>query len=67
MSQENVEVVRRVIEALDRWDIPAARRDLATDFVFDFSRSMTPEKGVYGRDDVPQFEDFFRDLGIGAL
>ena len=59
MSEENVQVARRVIEALDRWDIPAARRDLATDFVFDFLRSMSREKGVYGRDDVPQFEDFF--------
>ncbi len=59
MSEENVEVARRVIEALDRWDIPAAMKDSTTDFAFDFSRSLSPEQGVYGRDDIPQFaEDF---------
>jgi ketosteroid isomerase-like protein len=62
MSEENVVVARRVIQALDRGDLSGAMKDAAADFVFDFSRSISPEQGVYGRDDLPRLvETFFGD------
>jgi ketosteroid isomerase-like protein len=47
MSQENVEIVRAALDALNREDIDAALKDAAPDFVFDFSRSVGTEGGVY--------------------
>jgi ketosteroid isomerase-like protein len=47
MSETNVELARRVIEALNRGDVPRALEDAAADFTFDFSRSISPERGVY--------------------
>jgi len=57
MSQENVEVARAAVDALDRGDLPGAMKDAATDFIFDFSRSRSPERGVYGREDVSRLRD----------
>ena len=51
MSEENVEIARRVFDALTRDDFPAAMKDTAPDFVFDFSRSRGLDRGVYGRDE----------------
>jgi ketosteroid isomerase-like protein len=51
MSQENLEIARRVFDALNRDDLPAAMEDVAPDFVFDFSRSRGLDGGVYGRDE----------------
>jgi ketosteroid isomerase-like protein len=62
MSQENVEMARHVFDALNREDLPGAMKDTATDFAFDFSRSRSPERGVYGREDIPRLQDAF----IGA-
>jgi ketosteroid isomerase-like protein len=62
MSQENVEITRRVFEALNRGDLPGAMRASATDFVFDFSRSISPERGVYGTEDIPRLVDVFNGL-----
>ena len=62
MSQENVETIRRFIEALNRGDVPNAIKETPADFSFDFSRSVSPERGVYGRDDIPELiETFFGD------
>ena len=58
MSQEHVEIVRRAFDALNRGDLSGAMKDMAADFVFDFSRSMSPERGVYGREDIPRLQDF---------
>ena len=55
MSQENVEIVRAAINALDRGDIDAALKDAASDFVFDFSRSVGLEAGVYKLDQMRTF------------
>jgi ketosteroid isomerase-like protein len=55
MSQENVEIARAVINALDRGDIDAALKDAAPDFVFDFSRSVGLEAGVYKLDQMRTF------------
>jgi ketosteroid isomerase-like protein len=52
MSQENVEIARRVFDALNRDDFPAAMKDAAPDFVFDFSRSRSFDGGEYGRDEL---------------
>ena len=51
MTEANVERVRRVFDALNRDDLPAAMQDGASDFVFDFSRSRGLDGGVYGRDE----------------
>jgi ketosteroid isomerase-like protein len=59
MWQENVEIARHVFDALNRGDLPGALKDTATDFAFDFSRSRSPERGVYGREDIPRFMDAF--------
>src|SRR5262245_57353761 len=47
MSEKNVEIVRRGIEALNRRDLPAARTLWRPDAELDWSRSRGPLKGVY--------------------
>ena len=47
MSQENVEIVRRVFDAVNRGDFDAAMEPAADDFVLDWSNSIGPAKGVY--------------------
>jgi ketosteroid isomerase-like protein len=47
MSQENVEIVRASIDAINRGDVDAAFKDMAPDFEFDFSRSIGFQPGVY--------------------
>ena len=59
MSQENVEIARRAIDAFNRRDWDAALKDLAQDFVLDFSRVDGPLQGVFGRDQVRSFWDEF--------
>ena len=54
-----MEIALRTFEALNRDDLPGAMKDLATDFAFDFSRSISPERGVYGREDIPRFREAF--------
>jgi ketosteroid isomerase-like protein len=54
-----VEIAQRVIDALNRGDIPGAIKDTATDFAFDFSRSRSAERGVYGREDVVRLQEDF--------
>jgi len=51
MSEENVEIARRVFDALTHDDLPAAMKDAAPDFVFDFSRSRGLDRGVYGHEE----------------
>jgi ketosteroid isomerase-like protein len=62
MSQENVEIARRVFDALTRDDVPAAMKDTAPDFVFDFSRSRSFDGGVYRRDEMPVLQENFGGL-----
>ena len=47
MSQENVEIVRRIIESNNRGDIDAALVEAAGDFEMDWSNSISPLKGTY--------------------
>lgn len=62
MSEENVEIVRRAIEAFNRRDLDAALRDLDPDAEVDWSRSRGVEAGVYrGNEAVRVFWRSFLD------
>jgi ketosteroid isomerase-like protein len=52
MSEENVEIVRALIDAFNRGDWDSALRDMAPGFEFDNSRAAAPDRGVYGRDQM---------------
>jgi ketosteroid isomerase-like protein len=60
MSQENVEIVRKAIEAGNRRDLAMARALWRSDAEVDWSRSQGPLKGVYrGREQVENFQNEF--------
>jgi ketosteroid isomerase-like protein len=60
MSEENVEVVHKAIEASNRRDLPMARALWHRDAEIDWSRSRGPLKGVYrGRGEVETFQNEF--------
>jgi ketosteroid isomerase-like protein len=52
MSQENVEIVRAALDAYDRGDLEALRNLAASDCEVDWSRSIGPQRGVYGVDEA---------------
>jgi ketosteroid isomerase-like protein len=52
MSQENVEIVRTAIVALNRRDWDGVLEATSLDFEFDLSRAVGPDSGVYRRDQV---------------
>ena len=47
MSQENIEVVRAVLDAYNRGDLEAAFEHVTDGFELDWSRSLGPLGGVY--------------------
>jgi hypothetical protein len=47
MSQENVEVVKRSVEAFGRGDVDAFLGDLGDDVEIDMSEARGPYRGVY--------------------
>src|SRR6267142_694286 len=56
MSQENVEVVRRSIDAFSRRDLDLAGQDWDAEAVVDWSRSEGVDAGVYrGREAIRAF------------
>ena len=58
MSQKNVEIVRRVINAWNRRDLQTLMAPYRSDAEVDWSRSEGPFKGVYrGHDGVQTFWD----------
>jgi ketosteroid isomerase-like protein len=57
MSQENVEIVRAVIDALNREDWEAALKHMDSDFELDFSRAVGPLRGVFKLDQMRAFWD----------
>jgi ketosteroid isomerase-like protein len=60
MSQENVEVVQRGIEAWNRRHLTTWLAWFAPDAEIDWSRSRAPHKGVYrGRGELEAFWDVF--------
>jgi ketosteroid isomerase-like protein len=54
MSQENVEIVRAAIDAYNRGDMEAALRVAAPNCELDWSRSIGPQRGVYGLDQISE-------------
>ena len=59
MSQENVEIVRAVIDALNGEDLEAALKHVDSDFELDFSRAIGPLRGVFKLDQIRAFLDEF--------
>lgn len=56
MSQENLEIVRRSVEAWNRRDLRALKREYRSDSEIDWSRSRGPFKGVYrGQREIEEF------------
>ena len=56
MSQENVEIVRRALEAFSRGDFDVALQHAAPDATLDWSHSRGPNAGVYvGHDAIRRF------------
>src|SRR3954454_25292713 len=47
MSQDNVKIVRAVIDAFNRGDWDAALKHMDSDFEFDGSRAIGPMSGVF--------------------
>jgi ketosteroid isomerase-like protein len=47
MSQENVEMVRDVIDGFSRGDWESALKDTAPNLELDLSRALGPQRGVY--------------------
>ena len=57
---ENIEVVRRVLDAFSRADVDAVIAASSEDFEFDFSDSRGPQSGVYrGLDEARSFFESF--------
>ena len=60
MSEENVEIVRRAIEAWNRRDLKAVQALWSPDAEVDWSRANGPFRGVYrGQDEVAGFWNEF--------
>jgi ketosteroid isomerase-like protein len=60
MSEENVEIVRKAIEAANRRDLAMARGLWRSDAEVDWSRSQGPLKGIYrGREEIENFLNEF--------
>src|SRR5687768_1643305 len=56
MSQENVELVQRAFEALNRRDVEGFLEATDPNVVQDWSRAIGPQRGIYrGRDEVGLF------------
>jgi ketosteroid isomerase-like protein len=56
MSEENVELVERAFEALNRRDVDAFLESAVPEVVQDWSRAVGPQRGIYrGPDDVARF------------
>jgi uncharacterized protein len=71
MSQENVEIVRRAIEAWTRRDLDSALQDLDPDAGVDWSESFGVQRGVYrGIEEIRRFWgdwlEFFEEIDVRA-
>src|SRR6185312_1301967 len=71
MSQENVEIVRRAIEAWTRRDLERALQDLDPDAEVDWSESFGVQRGVYrGIEEIrrvwEEWLEFFEEIDVRA-
>jgi ketosteroid isomerase-like protein len=57
MSQENVEIVRAVMEAFNRRDFDAFLNSWAPEGQLDWSRAVGPINGMFGFDEMRSFWD----------
>ena len=57
MSQENVEIVRRFVNAFNEADREAALSVLAPAFEYDATRAIGPWRGVHTLDQMPKLFD----------
>jgi ketosteroid isomerase-like protein len=66
MSQENVEIVRAVIDAFNRGDWDSMLKDAAPSMEYDLSHAAGPNRGVYGLDQVRGVVDEFARSWVSA-
>jgi ketosteroid isomerase-like protein len=66
MSQENVEMARAAIDALNRKDLDAFFKDVAPGFELDFSRAVGPYRGVFRLDQARRSVEEFRETWESA-
>jgi ketosteroid isomerase-like protein len=59
MSEENVEVVRTALAALNRGDLDAAFKDAAPDAEVDLTRAVGLDSGVYDLDEFRRLSEEF--------
>ena len=59
MSQENVEIVRTALAALNRGDLDAAFKDAAPDAEIDLTRAVGLDSGVYDLDEFRRLSEEF--------
>ena len=59
MSQENVEIVRTAVDALDRGDVEGAFSSAAPDAEFDQTRAVGMDNRVYTRDEFRHLTETF--------
>ena len=59
MSQENVEIVRAGIDAYNRRDLGGMLEHASPDLVWDMSRAIGPDRGVFG---LAEFRSWVEDL-----
>jgi ketosteroid isomerase-like protein len=55
MSRENVELVQAALDAYNRGDFKDIGSLVAPGCTFDWSRSIGPQRGVYGIDELSKF------------
>src|SRR5256885_5573223 len=68
MSQENVVIVRRSIEAFNRRELRTWLAMFRSDAEIDWSRSRAPHKGVYrGQDGLQAFWDVWLTFDWGEI
>ena len=70
MSQENVEIVKAAIDAVNREDWDAVFQDAAPGFELDFSRALGLMAGVFGLDQIrrvlAEFAGHWESVSDGA-
>ena len=59
---ENVEVVERVVDAINRADFDTVVDVMTDDFELDFSNSRGPMSGIYGREQLRDFLSSFFEV-----
>jgi ketosteroid isomerase-like protein len=68
MSQENVEVAKRGVEAFRRGDIDAVLEEVGDDAQFDFTGVRGPYRGIYvGREGARELLEAFREAWASIM